>query len=82
MVPQQIETHRNLGLTLYRLAHGCSFKVIQVIFGVSKSLATSTFNNVTKVLVSTLFNKFVKLPETDDEWIVECKGFVENYEFP
>ena len=35
MVPNPIETHRQLGLTIYRMAHGCSFKVLQHIFGVS-----------------------------------------------
>ena len=44
----------------------------------SKLLDDSSFNNVLKVLVSTLFNEFEKLLETDDKWIAECKGFIEN----
>ena len=67
---------------MYRLAHVCSFKINQDILGASKLLATFTFNNVMKVLVSTLFNEFLKLLETDGEGIAECKGFIENYEFP
>ena len=63
------------------MAHGFSFKIIQYIFGVSKSLATSTINSVMEVLVSTLFNEFVKLSETDGEWIAKCKAFIENHEF-
>ena len=35
-----------------------------------------------KVLISTLFNECVELPDTDDGWIAEYKGFIENYEFP
>ena len=42
IVPNPIEEHRQLALTVYRMAHGCSFKVLQHIFGVSVSLATET----------------------------------------
>ena len=55
--------------------------MFQDIFGISKSIATFTFNNVIKVLTSELFKKFIKPPETDDDWIAEFKGFIENYEF-
>lgn len=55
--------------------------MFQDIFGVSKSIATFTFNNIIKVLTSELFKKFIKFPETDDEWIAEFKIFIENYEF-
>ena len=48
MVPELIEDHRQLALTIYRMAHGCSFNVLKDIFGVSKSLATKTFNKVIK----------------------------------
>ena len=54
MSQNPIEDHRQLGLTIYRLGHGCSFKVIMDIFGVSQSLAAETFNNVIKCLVLTL----------------------------
>ena len=42
MIPEPIECHRQLALTLYRLAHGCSFKVLKDVFGVSQSVATET----------------------------------------
>ena len=35
MVPNPIEDHHQLVLTIYRLAHGCSFKVIMDIFKIS-----------------------------------------------
>ena len=35
-----------------------------------------------KILVTRLFNKFIKLPTTEEEWMEECKAFIENYEFP
>ena len=80
MVPNPIEDHRQLGLTIYRLVHGCSFKVIMDIFGVSQSLATETFNVIKWVL--TLYDEFVCLPRAEADWANKCKGFIENYEFP
>ena len=29
-----------------------------------------------------LFDKYVKMPSTEQEWINEIKGFIGNYEFP
>ena len=46
----------------------------------SISLASVTFNKVYRVLVATLYNRYVKLPRTDQEWESELKGFLENYE--
>ena len=31
--PDPIEPHRQLGLTLYRFAHGCTYQVLQDVFG-------------------------------------------------
>ena len=33
-------------------------------------------------MVVTLYDKFVCLPITEPYWANECKGFIENYEFP
>ena len=35
---------RQLAITLYRLAHGCSFSTLSGLFGVSISLGGETFN--------------------------------------
>ena len=77
-----VSVNRQLGLTLYRLGHGASFTTLSQLFGVSISLASVTFNKVCRVLVATLYNRYVKLPRPDEEWEVELKGFLENYEFP
>ena len=61
MVPNPIEDHRQLALTLYRMAHGCSFTVLKDVFGASQSLATAMFNKVIRVLVYCLYNEFVDL---------------------
>ena len=82
MVPNPIEPHRQLALTIYRIAHGCSFKVLKYIFGVSQSLATQTFNKVIRVLISSLYEEFIKLRSSEEKCVQECKSFIENYEFP
>ena len=81
MVPEPIEPHRQLGLTLYRLAHGVSYSTISDLFGVSMSLAERTFNDVTKIFSRELYGEYVKLPN-EDEWKKEAIGFIENYHFP
>ena len=64
------------------MAHGCSFQVLDDVFGVSRSLASETFNIVIRVLVAKVFDLVVVLPQTEDEWKVELKAFIENYAFP
>ena len=43
-VANPIEPHRQLGLTIYRLAHDCTFNMLADLFGVSIVLAENTFN--------------------------------------
>ena len=81
LVPEPIEPNRQLGLTIYKLAHGCTFTVICDVFGISESLATQTFNLVVRELVVNVFDEYVKMPSTGEKWINEIKGFIENYEF-
>ena len=82
LVPEPIEPNRQLGLTTYKLAHGCTFTVIGNVFRISESLATQTFNHVVRELVVNLFDEYVKMPSTEQEWTNEIKGFIESYEFP
>ena len=58
---------QQLGLTLYRLAHGCSFSTVADLFGVSISLAGQTFNKVTRVLVARMYDTFVVLSKNQAE---------------
>ena len=71
-----------LAITFYRLAHGCTFTVLEDLFGESLENCCVIFNKVCRVLVSKMYDQYVKLPETDDEWEMELKGFLENYKFP
>ena len=59
----RISVNRQLVLTLYRLGHGASFTIRSELFGVSISLGSVTFNKVCHVLVATLCNRYVKLPQ-------------------
>ena len=67
MVLNPIEPYRQLALTIYRMAHGCSFKVLKYIFGVSQSLATQTFNKAIRVLISSFNDEFVKVLSSKEE---------------
>ena len=45
-------------------------------------MVISKVSNVIRVLISSLHDEFIKLPSSEEEWIQECKSFIENYEFP
>ena len=53
-----------------------------LLFVVSISLASETFNKVCRVLVAASYDQYVTLPKRNEEWESEVKGFIENYEFP
>ena len=65
LVSEPIEPNRQLGLTVYKLAHGCTFTVIGDVFGISESLAIQTFNHVVRELVGNLFDEYVKMSSTE-----------------
>ena len=71
-----------LAITLYRVAHGCSLSTLEDVFGWSIPTNDKTFNYVCRVLVQRLYDRYIRLPETEEEWTAEIKGFTENYEFP
>ena len=70
--PNPTSVERQVASTLYRYAHGVS----------SKELACTIFNKTSRAIVYHLYDEFVKLPATEDEWQEEMKGFLENYGFP
>ena len=82
LVSGPIEPNRQLGLIIYKSAHGCTFTVIDNAFGIFESLATQTFNHAVRDLVVNRFYEYVKMPSTEQEWINKIKDFNENYEFP
>ena len=80
MVSDPTKDDRQLALTIYRLVHGCSFKVLKDLFRVTQSVASETFNQLIRVMVLCLYNELVYLSLSDEKWRTECKSFIENYE--
>ena len=70
---------RQLALTIYRLAHGCTYSSLSDLFGVFVSTASKFLNCV---LSFGLYNQYVYLPRSDNEWEAEVHSILENYEFP
>ena len=70
---------RQLALTIYLLATGCSYATLSDVFGVSVSSASMFFNKICRVFVSNIYDTHVKLLTTDSEWEAEIRGFFENY---
>ena len=71
-----------LALTVYRLAHGCSYTTVGDLFGVAPSTACTIFNHVIRCIVQPLFDDYVVLPRKEEEWKNELNAFLENWEFP
>ena len=80
--PEPIPPDTQLAICLYRLAHGCTYSTVGDLFGVAESTASVIFNQVCKILVSTLYDRFVYLPRNSAEWKQELESFLENWEFP
>ena len=68
MKPYPTSPDRQLGLTIYRLATGCSCKTLSALFGLSIPSVDEFFNKVCRVLVSKLYDQYVFLPRNDAEW--------------
>ena len=82
MKPHPISVERQLTLTLYHLAHAVSYNKLEDIFGISESLGCKTFNKVVCMLVATMYDVYISLPVTEQQWMEELTGFIESYGFP
>ena len=80
--PELIPPDTQLAICLYRLAHGCTYSTVGDLFAVAESTASVIFNQVCKILVSTLYDRFVCLPRNSAEWKQELESFLEKWEFP
>ena len=61
--PEPIPPDTQLAICLYRLAYGCTYSTVGDLFGV----ASVIFNQVCKILVSTLYDRCVYLPRNRAE---------------
>jgi hypothetical protein len=82
MKPNPTPPETQLGICLYRLAHGCSFLTVGDLFGVAESTAHVIFKDVCLAIVGNLYDRLVYLPKNDAEWKDELQKFLENWEFP
>ena len=73
---------RQLAASIYRLAHGVAYIVLEDVFGILKESRCIFFNKVICLVVAYFYDEYVKLPETDKQWEVEVGGSIENYGFP
>ena len=80
--PNPTSPDRQLALTIYRLATGCTYSTLSDLFGVSVSAASKSFNKICQLMVVSLYDRYVRLPTTDEEWQNEIRGFLENFKFP
>ena len=80
--PDPTPPDRQLDWTIYRLATESSCKTLPALFGLSVPSVSKFFNKICRILVGTLYDQYVRLPETETECGGEVKGFVENYKFP
>ena len=73
---------RQLAALLHRLAHRVTCTVLEDIFQISKESGCLFFNKVVRLIIAYFYSKYMKLPETDEQWEVKVHGFIENYCIP
>ena len=66
--PNPTSPDQQLALTIYRLATGCSYSTLSHLFDVSVSAPSKFFNKISRLMVAYLYNRYVRLPTTDEEW--------------
>ena len=64
-----ISVERQLAFTLYHLAQAASYNELEDVFRISESLGCKTFNKVVHVLVATMYDVYVSLPVTEQQWM-------------
>ena len=76
--PEPASPDRQLAALRYRLAHGVTYTVLEDVFGILKESGCVFFNKIIRLIVAYSYNKYMKLPETDEQWEVEVRAFIEN----
>ena len=64
--PNPTSPDRQLVLTIYRLATGRTYSTLADLFGMSVS-ASKLFNKICRLMVVSLYDRYVGLPATDKE---------------
>ena len=74
--------YRQLELTMYRLAHGCSHSTVVDLFGVASATACQIFNEAIHVIIQVFYADYVTLPTTKDGWKAELDAFLKDWGLP
>ena len=64
--PNPTSPDRQLALTIYRLATGCTYSTLPDLFGVSVSAASKFFNKICRLMVISLYDRYACLPTNDE----------------
>ena len=74
--------YRQLELSMYRLAHGCSHSTVGDLFGVASATTCQIFNEVIHVIVQVFYDEYVTLPTTKDGWKAELDALLKDWGLP
>ena len=82
--PNQTSPGRQLALTIYRLATGCTYSTISDLFGVSVcvSAASKFFNKICWLMFVSLYDRQARLSTADEEWQIEILVFSRELRVP
>ena len=61
------------------ISNRSSCKTLAALFGFSAPSVSEIFSKICRILVGTLYNQYVRLPQTKAEWGAKVKGLLENY---
>ena len=64
--PNPASPDRQLALTIYRVATGCTYSTLSDLFGVSVSAASKFFNKICRLMVISLYDRYACLPTNDE----------------
>ncbi|XP_046573230.1 uncharacterized protein LOC124281247 [Haliotis rubra] len=71
-----------LAITLRYLATGDSYKSLEFLYRVPKNTICNFVPQVCVAIYETLKKDFLKVPQSEEEWLQVAEGFEEKWQFP
>ena len=65
--PNPTSPDRQVALTIYQLATGCTYSTLSDLFGVSVSAASKLFNKICRLMFVSLNDRYVRLSTIGEE---------------
>ena len=75
--PNPTSPDRQVALTIYQLATGCTYSTLSDLFGVSVSAASKLFNKICRLMFVSLNDRYVRLSTIGEEWQMKFVFFRE-----